>query len=70
MSDKQALMNDWKMVGDDMRVAMGLVMQRVDMDAIQLNDRRAFIDGVLSINPFGNCAVSKLLPVFRRKPTR
>ena len=70
MTIRQALMEDWKMVGNDMRVAMGLVTRCVDMDAVRINNRRAFIDGVLSINPFGNCAMANLLSVLRDNRTR
>ena len=70
MTDKQILINDWKVVGDDMRVAMGLITRRVDMDAVRTNNRRAFVGGVLSINPFGNCAMPSLLSAFRNNRTR
>ena len=70
MTDKQTLMGDWKKVGDDMRVAMGLVTRRVDMNAVRINNRRAFVGGVLSINPFGNCAMPNLLSVLRNHRTR
>ena len=66
MVDKKILANDWRAVGDDMRVAMGLGTRKLDANAIVKNNRMAFIDGVLSINPFGApIKTIYMLPIFK-----
>ena len=66
MSDKNMLANDWRVVGDDMRVAMGLGVRKLDADAIAKNSRAAFMGGVLSINPFGApIKTIDMLPIFK-----
>ncbi len=49
MSDKEALAQDWKNVGDDMRVAMG--MKRYQTPKIYPLDD--LLKGILTLNPFG-----------------
>ena len=66
MSDKNMLANDWRAVGDDMRVAMGLGVRKLDADAIAKNSQMAFMGGVLSINPFGAPVKAiDMLPIFK-----
>ena len=66
MTDKKTLANDWKCVGDDMRVAMDMCTRKLDADAVTKNNWAAFVGGVLSINPFGTpLKTVDMLPVLK-----
>lgn len=49
MTDKEALAQDWKNVGDDMRVAMGI--KRYQTPKIYPLDD--LLTGIITLNPFG-----------------
>ena len=53
MTDKNAISTDWQNVGNDMRYAMGL-QQRQPVRCV--GALTAFLDGVRSLNPFGEMA--------------
>lgn len=56
MTDKEAIASDWRKVGDDMRVAMGLKKPDVPQS---VNFWKAFLEGVRSINLFGTSIKSR-----------
>ena len=49
MKDKDAMAQDWKMVGDAFQVALG--QKRYEIPSTNFLD--AFLKGVLTLNPFG-----------------
>ncbi len=56
MSDKDALARDWKQVGDDMRVVMG--MKKYHAPRI-VGALEATINGICSLNMFGSNIIQK-----------
>lgn len=50
MTDKEAIASDWRKVGDDMRVAMGLKNPDVQQS---VGRWKAFLGGIITINLFG-----------------
>ena len=48
MTDKEALAQDWKNIGDDMRVALEIKKYNTP----KVDGFGAFLDGILSLNPF------------------
>ena len=49
MTDKEGTAQDWKNIGDDMRVAMGIKRYRTPK-ICPLDD---LLTGILTLNPFG-----------------
>ena len=50
-ADRDAIANDWKAVGDDIRVVLG--MKRCKSSKMKVDFWDAFVNGVVTLNPFG-----------------
>ncbi len=56
MTEKEAIAQDWKKVGDAMRLALGdmrsvFLQRRCEIPHVNSTD--AFLNGFLTLNPFG-----------------
>lgn len=56
MTNKNAIATDWKNIGNDMRVAMGIKSPNV---VSPIGSWRAFLMGVQTLNPFGIMSENK-----------
>lgn len=50
MSDEEALRQDWKKIGDDVRIVLGLKKPK----KVEQDNLGAFLDGIRTLNPFGS----------------